>query len=1070
MKLVDRVLNGARDAREKVKLGATAAAAADPTENDAELSKDRVRGDRARGATTAAASAAAAPAFSTRTLVGQYQGYKLYERTNETKDLVFFDDAGNFAYTADAARFGRKTGIPALNNDDLLKITSFRYVPKAKAGADVANDKSTANEQQQLPYDASRENVFSNSQQALDEARQRKLLALAELDTYDVEQDEAELQRQGHTDAGVAGPVPPQMLEASAATAPPAHAKLQAPPVPMSSATLVTLHWTKVRAEVVPGSIWDRLDVSFVQLDAREIEKLFSVVVKRSDIAQESEQATEILPFQRRLGISIVRSTLNMEPPEILEAARSGSCMNMTEETCTALLSLTPTDTELGDLQAKQYLVDRVDETDAFMLELAREPMLRECVTAALQCITFASNYDALVMRMKVVADACKEVLESTRLGLLLQIMLALGNTLNRDSKTLQNAKAVRIDQVMHLAQARSSRGDLTAFDVLVEVLLVKFPELVSIKTEMKVLYGNVDRLGIDSLKDQYDQFLMSKELVVNIVRQLSTAELRSGYPGIIARLNKFLESSSGGKKAELATKMHAKMNERLEKVMVLFCEKAPKSVSRQTDVFQALVDIGDALMTYQERAAWRRANQIRLGELSPDALAQVSADGDCSSVPLRNVHWTKIGDKLMTPEAIWQRSHSGANIGSDLFDPRVLAFYFGKSTAASVPLAVGSVSSSAAAGIREVLDARRKYMVAILVATIQPTPEQAIAMFLDPRLGLAAEETTVSALAQLAPEEHEIAALLQVPREQLDATEQYVRDLSQSPHAAMMKPKLEAILVMQGFQSNARLVVNDMNIMFRACEEIVRSQRLKRFLAVVLQVGNFLNQNHGNKGSALGFKIESMAGLLRTKSPLKAISLFEYVVRVAQRSARGNTRFESVPLSVELPTVSDAAAKDMETMLRVCSELDASLKTFKALYSSGEVDLSSELAAWEGELQRVRETKHKLEIMLAALCCYLGEKPVGPAAKNLSPARLCRRGAELIQMVHGFCIEEPNIVLTRAIEAYTQGTKRAPLQAGAGKMGAPQQADVVATTRPDGAQRDRTSVAMSFYIRTSAK
>jgi len=93
---------------------------------------------------------------------------------------------------------------------------------------------------------------------------------------------------------------------------------------------------------------------------------------------------------------------------------------------------------------------------------------------------------------------------------------------------------------------------------------------------------------------------------------------------------------------------------------------------------------------------------------------------------------------------------------------------------------------------------------------------------------------------------------------------------------------RVSAMLFANEFESRAEDLTTKMDIVRSACDEIVRSQKLKRLFQVVLLVGNKLN-SEGN-GSIQGFTVASLLKLSQTKSFNKSTTILDYIVSFASK------------------------------------------------------------------------------------------------------------------------------------------------------------------------------------------
>ncbi len=70
-------------------------------------------------------------------------------------------------------------------------------------------------------------------------------------------------------------------------------------------------------------------------------------------------------------------------------------------------------------------------------------------------------------------------------------------------------------------------------------------------------------------------------------------------------------------------------------------------------------------------------------------------------------------------------------------------------------------------------------------------------------------------------------------------------------------------------------------NLLF-GCNELIRSQKLKKVFEVVLAFGNFMNR--GKRGNAYGFRLSSLNKIVDTKSSIERdVTLLHYLVKTLE-------------------------------------------------------------------------------------------------------------------------------------------------------------------------------------------
>jgi len=105
------------------------------------------------------------------------------------------------------------------------------------------------------------------------------------------------------------------------------------------------------------------------------------------------------------------------------------------------------------------------------------------------------------------------------------------------------------------------------------------------------------------------------------------------------------------------------------------------------------------------------------------------------------------------------------------------------------------------------------------------------------------------------------------------------------------------------------------------ACKEVQRSKRLRRMLELILAFGNYMNR--GQRGNAVGFKLNSLTRIADTKSSCnKSMTLLHFVASTCEHKFR-----ECLFLEADLPHIKDAAKVNMKELEKDMTQLRTGMK-----------------------------------------------------------------------------------------------------------------------------------------------
>ena len=168
---------------------------------------------------------------------------------------------------------------------------------------------------------------------------------------------------------------------------------------------------------------------------------------------------------------------------------------------------------------------------------------------------------------------------------------------------------------------------------------------------------------------------------------------------------------------------------------------------------------------------------------------------------------------------------------------------------------------------------------------------------------------------------------------------EQFFRAMCAIPR---VRRRVELLAFVCNAPTELLSISTSLTSLHHAHTSILLSPSLKRFLALVLLVGNTLNAGT-SQGNAYGFRLSWLSEMAQVKTRDGKETMMEFIVRTAEKSTSAATPALSLPS--ELQSVSAAAAIDTQS-------LAASLTSLRALTT---------LAAREASLLPANDTLHRL-------------------------------------------------------------------------------------------------------------
>ncbi|KAL3650910.1 hypothetical protein CASFOL_007313 [Castilleja foliolosa] len=236
-----------------------------------------------------------------------------------------------------------------------------------------------------------------------------------------------------------------------------------------------------------------------------------------------------------------------------------------------------------------------------------------------------------------------------------------------------------------------------------------------------------------------------------------------------------------------------------------------------------------------------------------------------------------------------------------------------------------------------------------------------------------------VDNLIKFCPTKEEIQLLKNYngDKDNLGKCEQFFLELIKVPR---VESKLRVFSFKSQFLSQVSDLRNSLNIVNSASEEVRSSVKLKRIMQTILSLGNALN--HGTaRGSAVGFRLDSLLKLSETRSRNNKLTLIHYLCKVLAEKLPEVMNFYEDLVSLEAATKIQLKylAEEMQAISKglekVVQELTASendgvvslhfCKTLKEFCGSAEAEVRS-LASVYSVVGRNAD----------ALAIYFGEDP----------------------------------------------------------------------------------------------
>nr|XP_016484309.1 PREDICTED: formin-like protein 20 [Nicotiana tabacum] len=345
----------------------------------------------------------------------------------------------------------------------------------------------------------------------------------------------------------------------------------------------------------------------------------------------------------------------------------------------------------------------------------------------------------------------------------------------------------------------------------------------------------------------------------------------------------------------------------------------------------------------------------------------------------LKPLHWSKVTRALQG--SLWEelQRHGEPQIAPE-FDVSEIEVLFSATPKSSSSGKSGGRKKSAESKPDKVhlVDLRRANNTEIMLTKVKmPLPDMmAAALAMDESI-LDADQ--VENLIKFCPTKDEMDLLKGYTgdKELLGKCEQFFLELMKVPR---VESKLRVFLFKIQFKSQVTDFKKSLTTVNSACEEVRNSSKLKEIMKKILFLGNTLNQGTA-RGSAIGFKLDSLLKLTDTRATNNKMTLMHYLCKVLASKSPALLDFHEDLVSVE--AASKIQLKSLaEEMQAIIKGLEKVKKELEASENDGPVSeifcktLKEFIGASEAEVGSLRELYSVAGRNADALALYFNEDP----------------------------------------------------------------------------------------------
>ncbi|KAM4835492.1 disheveled-associated activator of morphogenesis 2 isoform 2-T5 [Thomomys bottae] len=269
--------------------------------------------------------------------------------------------------------------------------------------------------------------------------------------------------------------------------------------IPQPSHPLKSFNWVKLNEERVPGTVWNEMDDTkvFQILDLKDFEKMFSAYQRHQkelgsteDIYLTSRKVKElsVIDGRRAQNCIILLSKLKLSNEEIRQAIlKMDEQEDLAKDMLEQLLKFIPEKSDIDLLEEHKHEIERMARADRFLYEMSRIDHYQQ----RLQALFFKKKFQERLVEAKPKVEAIllasQELTSSRRLKQMLEVVLAIGNFMNKGQRG--GAYGFRVASLNKIADTKSSIDrNISLLHYLIMILEKHFPDILNLPSELQHL------------------------------------------------------------------------------------------------------------------------------------------------------------------------------------------------------------------------------------------------------------------------------------------------------------------------------------------------------------------------------------------------------------------------------------------------------------------------------------------------------------------------------------------------------------------------------------------------------
>ncbi|XP_036907962.1 disheveled-associated activator of morphogenesis 2 isoform X1 [Sturnira hondurensis] len=278
--------------------------------------------------------------------------------------------------------------------------------------------------------------------------------------------------------------------------------------VPQPSHPLKSFNWVKLNEERVPGTVWNEIDDMqvFQILDLEDFEKMFSAYQRHQELITNTSQQKElgstediylasrkvkelsVIDGRRAQNCIILLSKLKLSNEEIRQAVlKMDEQEDLAKDMLEQLLKFIPEKSDIDLLEEHKHEIERMARADRFLYEMSRIDHYQQRLQALFFKKKFQERLAEAKPKVEAILLASQELIRSKRLKRMLEVVLAIGNFMNKGQRG--GAYGFRVASLNKIADTKSSIDrNISLLHYLIMILEKHFADILNMPSELQHL------------------------------------------------------------------------------------------------------------------------------------------------------------------------------------------------------------------------------------------------------------------------------------------------------------------------------------------------------------------------------------------------------------------------------------------------------------------------------------------------------------------------------------------------------------------------------------------------------